>query len=217
MTPAAIIFDFDGVIVDSEVPANLALAECLTEIGLETSFEDSLDLYCGHRWADCVNQIEFQLGHALSEDFETLYFARAASLMDRHLTAVCGIDAFLERAKHLPLAIASSSEPEWIAHKLERVSLCRYFGDRLFSAAKLARGKPFPDIYLHAAQGLGIDPDQCLAIEDSPIGATAAVAAGMQVVGLCAASHIRDREAHAETLRAVGVHRIAFGFDEIPL
>ena len=217
MRPAAIIFDFDGVIVDSEVPANLALAECLTEIGLETSFEDALDRYCGHRWADCVSQIEARLGHDLPSNFESLYFARAASLMDRHLTAVCGIDAFLDRAQHLPLAIASSSEPEWIAHKLERVSLCHYFGDRLFSAAQLERGKPHPDVYLDAARGLGVAPEDCLAIEDSPVGATAAVAAGMHVVGLCAASHIRNREAHAKTLRAVGVHRIAFGFDEIPL
>ncbi len=217
MTPAAIIFDFDGVIVDSEVPANLALAECLTEIGLDTSFEEALDRYCGHRWADCVTQIEVRLGHNLPPDFESFYFARATSLMDRHLTAVCGIDAFLDRVQHLPLAIASSSEPEWIAHKLERVSLCHYFGDRLFSAAQLTRGKPHPDVYLNAAKGLGIAPAECLAIEDSPIGATAAVAAGMHVVGLCAASHIRNRDAHAETLRAVGVHRIAYGFDEIQL
>jgi HAD superfamily hydrolase (TIGR01509 family) len=217
MTPAAIIFDFDGVIVDSEVPANLALAECLTEIGLETSFEDALDRYCGHRWTDCVNKIEIGLGHGLPSDFESIYFARAASLMDRHLMAVSGIDAFLDRVQHLPLAIASSSEPEWIARKLERVSLCHYFGDRLFSAAQLARGKPHPDVYLNAAKGLGIAPHDCLAIEDSPIGATAAVAAGMHVVGLCAASHIRDREAHAETLRAAGVHCIAYEFDEIRL
>lgn len=217
MKPAAIIFDFDGVIVDSEVPANLALAECLTEIGLETSFEDALDRYCGHRWADCVSQIETALGRALPPNFESDYFDRAATLMDRNLNAVCGIDAFLERASHLPLAIASSSEPEWIIHKLERVSLCSYFGDRLFSAARLEHGKPNPDVYLHAARGLGVAPQDCLAIEDSSIGATAAVAAGMHVVGLCAASHIRNREAHAETLRAAGVHRIAFGFDEIPL
>lgn len=217
MTPMAIIFDFDGVIVDSEVPANLALAECLTEIGLETSFEEALDRYCGHRWADCVHKIELGLGHDLPSDFEADYFARAASLMDSHLTAVCGIDAFLDRAKHLPLAIASSSEAEWISHKLERVSLGHYFGDRLFSAAQLPRGKPHPDVYLYAAEGLGVAPENCLAIEDSPIGATAAVAAGMHVVGLCAASHIRNREAHAETLRAVGVHRVAFGFDEIQL
>jgi HAD superfamily hydrolase (TIGR01509 family) len=217
MKPAAIIFDFDGVIVDSEVPANLALAECLTEIGLETCFEEALDRYCGQRWADCVRDIEGRLGHALPQDFEPIYLTRAASLMDRHLTAVCGIDAFLDRTKHLPLAIASSSEPEWIAHKLERVSLCHYFGDRLFSAAQLEHGKPYPDVYLHAAKGLGIAPERCLAIEDSAIGATAAVAAGMHVIGLCAASHIRNREAHAEMLRAVGVHRIAFGFDEIVL
>jgi HAD superfamily hydrolase (TIGR01509 family) len=217
MKPAAIIFDFDGVIVDSEVPANLALAECLTEIGLDTSFEEALDRYCGHRWADCVSQIEVGLGHSLPSDFESTYFTRSASLMERHLTAVCGIDAFLDRVQHLPLAIASSSEPEWIAHKLERVSLCRYFGDRLFSAAHLPRGKPHPQVYLNAANGLGIAPGDCLAIEDSAIGATAAVAAGMHVVGLCAASHIRNREAHAETLRAVGVHRIAYGFDEISL
>src|SRR3546814_9799595 len=77
------------------------------------------------------------------------------------------------------------------------------------------RGKPHPDIYLAAAEGLGVDPAACLAIEDSPTGARAALAAGMTVIGFCGAGHIVDRAAHGALLREVGVHHVAHGFDEI--
>lgn len=215
--PSAIIFDFDGVIVDSEVPANHALAESLTAIGLPTSFADSLRLYCGHNAQETERRIIAQLGRPLPPEWNTIRLERGQHWFGKGLEAVPGASAFLERATPLPRAIASSSRLSYIAWALRKTELAGHFGTHLYSADGMARGKPHPDIYLKAAAGLGIPPEDCMAIEDSPVGASAAVAAGMHTVGLCAASHIMDRAAHADALRAVGVHRIAFSYDEISI
>ena len=215
--PAAIIFDFDGVIADSEVIANATLAECLTAIGLPTTYADCLRDYCGHNWRETERRIVARLGCALPADFRDMQRRRAREAFERDLTAVPGVAAFLDRTRHLPRAIASSSSTEWLAMALSRLGLADHFGDQLYSAAELARGKPFPDIYLTAAKGLSVRPDQCLAIEDSPVGARAAVAAGMSVVGLVAGGHIADRDAHTAQLLAVGVGRVICSFADIPV
>ena len=209
----AIVFDFDGVIADSEAPANRVLAECLTEIGLATSYHDALDLYCGHRWSDCEARIEERLGRPLPPGFIDDCKQRTWQRVRDDIQPVAGVAEFLERCAHLPRAVASSSTPDWLAAVLERLGLAHHFRDRVFSAAQLARGKPHPDIYLNAAAGLGIDPSACVAIEDSPIGVASAAAARMRVVGLCAASHVRD--GHAERLIAAGAHHAARSFAEV--
>lgn len=213
MTPLAIVFDFDGVIADSEAPANRVLAECLTEIGLPTSYDDALDLYCGHRWSDCERRIEARLGRPLPLGFIDACKQRTWECVRDEIQPVAGVAEFLERSTHLPRAVASSSTPEWLEVLLQRLELAHHFGDRLFSAAALARGKPYPDIYLRAAAGLGVAASACIAIEDSPIGVAAAAAARMRVVGLCAATHIR--EGHAAQLRAAGAHEIAHSYREL--
>ncbi len=177
--PTAIIFDFDGVIADSEVRANMTLAESLTAIGLPTSYDECLRDYYGHNWQETQRRIEARLGGPL------------------------------------PRAIASSSSPAYIAMSLDRFGLAHHFGPHVYSADGWDRGKPHPDIYLAAAKGIGADPAACLAIEDSPTGAQAALAAGMTVVGFCGAGHIVDRGAHGAMLRAVGVHHIAQDFADI--
>lgn len=217
LTHKAIIFDFDGVIADSEVPANHALAESLTAIGLPTTFEDSLTHYYGHNWLETERRIVTQLGRPLPDDFRLTQRERAREWFAKGFDPVVGASAFLDRAAHLPCAIASSSRAEYIEWALERFGLTHHFGGHVYSADGWERGKPHPDIYLAAARGLGIEPAHCLAIEDSPTGASAAVAAGMTVIGFCGAAHIANPAAHAETLRAVGVHRVAFAFDEIEL
>lgn len=209
----AIVFDFDGVIADSEAPANRVLAECLTEIGLPTSYDDALDLYCGHRWADCVPRIEARYGSALPPGFLEQCKARTWECVAASVVPVTGVAEFLERCAHLPRAVASSSTTELLAQILAKLGLAHHFGDRLFSAAQLARGKPHPDIYLGAAASLAIDPSACVAIEDSPIGVASAAAAQMRVIGLCAASHVRD--GHARRLIAEGAHEVAHSYSEL--
>jgi HAD superfamily hydrolase (TIGR01509 family) len=213
VTPLAIVFDFDGVIADSEAPANRVLAECLTEIGLPTSYDDALDLYCGRRWNDCESRIEARLGRSLPPGFIDDCKQRTWQRVRDDIQPVAGVAEFLERCTHLPRAVASSSTPEWLVGLLRRLELAHHFGDRLFSAAALVRRKPHPEIYLRAAAGLGVVASACIAIEDSPIGVASAAAARMRVVGLCAATHIRG--GHAERLRGAGAHEIAYSYREL--
>jgi len=217
MTPAAIIFDFDGVIADSEVRANKTLAESLAAIGLPTSYEDCLRDYCGHNWQETERRITLRLGGPLPSDFRERHRERAIRMFAEGFAPVPGAPAFLDALGATPRAIASSSSPAYIASSLDRFGLAHHFGGHVYSADGWGRGKPFPDIYLAAAKGLGVDPAACLAIEDSPIGARAALAAGMTVIGFCGAGHIVDRAAHGDKLRDVGVHRLAFAFEEISI
>ncbi|PAL25334.1 haloacid dehalogenase [Sphingopyxis sp. GW247-27LB] len=215
MTPAAIIFDFDGVIADSEVRANQTLAESLTAIGLPTSYDDCLRDYYGHNWQETQRRIEARFGRALPADFRERHRERARARFAEGFGPVPGAPEFLASLGDRPRAVASSSSPAYIAMSLDRFGLAHHFGRHVYSADGWDRGKPHPDIYLAAAKGLEVDPATCLAIEDSPTGAQAALAAGMTVVGFCGAGHIADRAAHGAVLRAVGVHNVAHRFDEI--
>ena len=215
MTPAAIIFDFDGVVADSEVRANRTLAESLSAIGLPTTYEDCLRDYYDHNWQETQRRIEARFGRSLPADFRERHRERARARFAEGFGPVPGAPEFLETLGTMPRAIASSSSPDYIAMSLDRFDLARHFGAHVYSADGWARGKPHPDIYLAAAEGLGVDPAQCLAIEDSPTGAQAALAAGMTVIGFCGAGHIADRAAHGAMLRDVGVHHVAHRFDEI--
>jgi HAD superfamily hydrolase (TIGR01509 family) len=215
MSFAAIIFDFDGVIADSEVRANLSLSESLTAAGMPTTYEESLRDYYGHNWQETQRRIEARFGRPLPADFRETHRTRARARFMEGFDAVPGAPAFLDTLGSLPRAIASSSRAEYIGWALGLFGLGDHFGAHVYSADGWDRGKPFPDIYLAAAKGLGIDAAQCLAIEDSPTGARAAIAAGMTVVGFCGAGHIVDRAGHAAMLREVGVHHVALSFDEV--
>lgn len=216
-TPAAIVFDFDGVVADSEGIANASLAASLTQMGLATTMDDCLRDYCGHNWRETERLIEVRLGGPLPGDFRVQLRARNRTALEQGLESVRGVSAFLDRYARVPKAIASSSGLEYLHWALAKLGLAHHFDGHFYSAEGMARGKPFPDIYLKAARGLGMPAERCLAIEDSPIGARAAVAAGMTVVGLAAAGHIADREGHIDALRAAGVHQIARGFAAIEL
>lgn len=211
----AYLFDFDGVIADSEVISNRELARALSAIGLPTSFEDCLTLYYGRNWIACEQQITALYGAPLPEGFvDGLKVASAAALAE-DLQPVSGAQAFVARRAAMPKAIASSSEREYLVDCLNRFGMGDHFGTHLCSAAALKRGKPFPDIYLAAAAGLGMTPASCLVIEDSPVGVQAGVTAGMTVVGLLAGSHVVDHQQHGQRLRDAGAHFVAAGYDEI--
>jgi len=214
---AAIIFDFDGVIADSEVRANLSLSESLTAVGMPTTYDESLRDYYGHNWQETQRRIEARFGRPLPADFREQHRERARSRFMEGFDPVRGAPGFLDTLGAMPRAIASSSRAEYIGWALGLFGLDHHFGENVYSADGWDRGKPFPDIYLAAAKGLGVDPATCLAIEDSPTGAAAAIAAGMTVVGFCGAGHIVDRVAHGEMLRGVGVHQVAFAFTEISI
>lgn len=157
--------------------------------------------------------VELRLGKRLPEDFIAKRIARAAELAAEGVPAVPGVAAFLDRTAHLPRAVASSSRRDYLVSELERFALRHHFGENLFSGATLARSKPHPDVYLLAAEAIGVEPAETLAIEDSPTGVTSAVAAGMTVAGLLAGSHVRD--GHADLLMQAGAHHVFDSYDAL--
>ena len=201
------------MIVDSEVVANAALAEVLTALGHPVTAEQAVERYSGLRWSDCHRAIEADSGlaidlPALRESVDRLVTSRLADVL-----AIEGLGPFLEGQSGRRLAIASSSDREWLDSSLERLGLRRHFGDRVFSAAGMARGKPHPDVYLMVARELDLAPEQCLVIEDHPVGVAAGAAAGMTVVALLAAGHIRP--GHEARVLAAGAHHVASDYSQV--
>ncbi len=202
----AIIFDFDGVVVDSEVVANTILAEQVSALGLPTTYEEALERYCGRQWAHCVEIIEAELGGAVPADFLTGFYRRARARHIGTMKPVAGVEAFIACYGDRGRAIASSNDRQWLLDCLGRMNLASWFGAHVYSGADLERGKPHPDIFLHTAKALGVHPERALVIEDSAIGVEAGAAAGMTVVGLLAGGHIRD--GHEAKLREAGAHHV---------
>ena len=205
-----IIYDFDGVIADSEVIANAVLAEMVTELGRPTTLADCYRLYMGKRFVDVVAAIEASLGSSLPEGFAASYQARTLVHLQRDLRTVAGARQHILAFSRTPKCIASSSSPDRLAVCLEVLGLQAEFDDRVYSAASVARGKPYPDIFLHAAAHMGVRPAHCLVIEDSASGVEAARAAGMAVIAVLAASHIQAD--HQQRLLQAGAQRVALTF-----
>lgn len=211
----AIIFDFDGVLIESEYAGNKQIAEYLTAIGHPTSVEHSMHHFMGLSGRDFIAAIERWIGRPLPEEFHGARAEENARVLAEGLEAVAGAVAFIESLPaDLPRAIASSSSVEWIERHLDHLGLRGHFGDRIFSGQEhVARGKPAPDLYWHAAEALGVEIARTVIIEDSPVGVEGAVASGAEVIGLCAGLHCLP--GHADRLRALGVRRIAGSFDEV--
>jgi HAD superfamily hydrolase (TIGR01509 family) len=207
-----LIFDFDGVLADSELLANTVLADVITELGVPTTPDDSLRLYMGKRFHDVIATVESVVGRKLPGDFPNAFQQRTLARFREDLRLVDGARAYLETFAALPRCIASSSSPDRLSLCLDLLNLTELFGAHVFSASQVARGKPHPDIFLYAAEQMRTEPRDALVIEDSTGGVEAAVAAGMTVIGLLAASHIRD--GHAARLQAAGAHYIAATFAE---
>jgi HAD superfamily hydrolase (TIGR01509 family) len=210
---ALVIFDFDGVVADTEIVSNTVLAEALTELGLPTTLEEALATYMGRSWTDCARIAEEKLGRPLPADFGKTREERLFARLAVELEAVAGAIEFIEATGDRRRCIASSSTREWLFFCLDRLNLRAHFGDHVFSATEVPRGKPHPDLFLHAAKTLGVDPAATLVLEDSVLGVRAGVAAGMTTIGLCAGKHIRP--GHADKLREAGAHRVVASFAEL--
>ena len=209
----ALIFDFDGVIADSEALANTVLAEFVTELGQATTLDDSLQHYSGRRWDDVITAIQSTLGEPLPASFSDDLKSAILDRFRSDLKEVSGARKFIQSFASIPRCIASSSSIDRLRLCLSILDLADEFGSNVFSAEMVSCGKPHPDIFLLAADKLGVSPKSCLVIEDSASGIKAAVAAGMTAVGLCAASHIRD--GHGLKLREAGALHLANSWDEV--
>ena len=205
LSPAAVIFDFDGVIADSEALANTVLAEAITELGLPTTLDDALLLYQGKRWHEVIALIEEGTGLPLPADFADNLKINTLRRLGTDLVEVKGAIAFIRKLQ-IPKCIASSSSIERLTICLHTLGIYGEFNGLVFSADAVPHGKPAPDIFLHAASQLRVAPAGCVVIEDSASGVQAGVGAGMTVIGLCAASHCKA--GHKERLAAAGAAHV---------
>lgn len=201
-----LIFDFDGVIADSETLACGIAAAFSSDLGVAMSASEGLSLFMGKRVGDVAALIA-ERGGTVPENFAEQLLDRTLRGFETSLQAVEGVERFLTRYQTVERCIASSSSQVRLATSLRRISLIDWFEGRIFSADDVTRGKPFPDLFLYAAKTMGADPSDAVVIEDSVPGVTAAVAAGMRVVGLLAGSHIRV--GHGEQLLAAGATALA--------
>ncbi|MBB6098364.1 HAD superfamily hydrolase (TIGR01509 family) [Deinobacterium chartae] len=197
-----IIFDCDGVLIDSELLACQAGVSALAELNIHYDLHDFMRRFVGRSAADCRRELEAAHGPLPTE-----YHARSEALrleaFERHLQPIPGVEAVLETLQG-PRCVASSSSPERLAHSLGLTGLQRHFGEHVYSSSMVARGKPAPDLFLHAASRLGAAPGRCVVIEDSVAGVQAGIAAGMTVLGFTGASHCPPD--HAQTLTRAGAH-----------
>ncbi|MFG2828920.1 HAD family hydrolase [Streptomyces sp. NPDC048434] len=192
-----VIFDNDGVLVDSEPISNRILAAYLTELGHPTTYEESLRDYMGgamHRIHELVLQ---RSGKLLPAGFDETFHTRVFEEFRRRLEPVAGVVEVLEKlaADGVPYCVGSSGSHERIRVALTKTGLIERFAggrtgdgaaERIFSSQDVGRGKPAPDLFLHAAREMGVAPERCAVVEDSPLGVRAAAAAGMDVYGFTA-------------------------------
>jgi HAD superfamily hydrolase (TIGR01509 family) len=215
MSVNAIIFDFDGVLIESEYVSNVQLANTLTRLGHPTTLDDALREFVGLGGRDFHAAVEAWIGGPIPQAFHDDRHAEDARVMAEGLDAVAGAVAFVrDLPRDLPIAIASSSTTHWIATHLAHIGLLDRFDGQIWSGREhVSHGKPAPDIYLHAAAALGVPITQAAIIEDSVVGVTGALASGATVIGLAVGQHCSD--GHDEKLRAKGVTHVAHSFDDV--
>lgn len=208
-----LIFDCDGVLVDSEVIAFDVLAQMLTELGLPMSFAESRRRFMGRRTGDVLAEIEKELGHPIALDTGARMKAALFARLRNDLKPVAGVAAAIARVPR-PICVASSSPPDRIALSLEVTGLAALFGTHVFSAEQVAHGKPAPDLFLLAAKSMGVPPQDAIVIEDSPAGVTAARSAGMGIIGFAGASHADG--ALIAALREAGAENVITDMADLP-
>jgi HAD superfamily hydrolase (TIGR01509 family) len=196
-----VIFDCDGVLVDSEVISSRAHAQTLTRHGYPITADQVLERFLGVSDREARQTIETEIGRKLPDDFETQVKQATLQFYAGDLRAISHVGEAIA-AIGAPKCVASSGTPEKIRHGLSCAGLYDRLAPHIFSAAQVARGKPAPDLFLFAAQQMQVSPGRCLVIEDSVAGITGARAAGMTVLGFHGGSHCRPD--HADTLRAAG-------------
>jgi len=186
-----VIFDCDGVLVDSEPITNRIFVSMLNELGIRVTPDEMFERFVGKSMAQCLEIVAGLLGREVPEDFVREYETRTTAALKSDLKPVRGIEAVLQ-AIQVPYCVASNGSHARMHTTLGTTGLLPRFLGKLFSVADVAKGKPAPDVYLHAARRFGVAPDACAVVEDTPTGVTAGVAAGMNVFGYCALTPARQ-------------------------
>jgi HAD superfamily hydrolase (TIGR01509 family) len=201
-----IIFDCDGVLVDSEIIISTVLTELLSDVGLSFQLNEVYENFVGYSFAQCLVKIEKMLGKMPPPNFELRYRQETKIALEKNLQPVQGVKKVIQQLE-LPYCVASSSSHKRMQSTLGVTGLLPYFEGTLFSIEDVSRGKPYPDVYLYAAQKMGFDPFQCIVIEDTPLGVVGGIAAGMTVFGFSARTQ-------TQKLENAGAHKV---FDKIDM
>jgi HAD superfamily hydrolase (TIGR01509 family) len=209
MTEKLTIFDCDGVLVDSEALASVIYAETLSEFGYVVDANAVAERYTGFSMQSTIAAVEADWGRKLPDGpdgFAATVRARADIRFDQELEAISGVASVLSQIRG-PRCVASSGQLRRIQRSLATTNLLQHFDEAaLFSAQMVARGKPAPDLFLHAAREMNFSPEACIVIEDSLAGVEGAAAAGMIVLGFTGGGHIGD--GHEDRLRRAGAHDV---------
>lgn len=184
MKPQLVIFDCDGVLVDSEAISNPLLRDALAEHGLHMTLDEVIQTYVGRSMPAVVSISEELLGRKLPEDFLDVLQKKTFAAFESGLKAVVGVEDLIRSLidREIKICVASSGTFEKMDVTLGITGLKQYFDGRIYSTTQVERGKPYPDLYLYAADQMGVEPANCLVIEDSVPGVQGAVAAGMEVI-----------------------------------
>jgi HAD superfamily hydrolase (TIGR01509 family) len=199
--PKLLIFDCDGVLVDSEPLAMRVLLDGIAEAGLTIASDRGYERFLGKDLATITALLSEEYGLDLTHSALERMRVRLHDSFRRELKPMPGIVAALD-AIDLPCCVASSSQMDRVRLALDVAGLRSRFEPNLFSASMVARGKPAPDLFLHAAEAMGADPVDCVVVEDSPSGVEAAQRAGMSVFAFAGGAHAR-RAAHRDALKAL--------------
>ena len=208
-----LIFDCDGVLVDSEHLACAALADLMTELGHSMTAEDAMLTFAGRSLKDVLARAEELLSRPIPKDMGERAALELMARFRRELKAVAGVKDAIAALPYRR-CVASSSAPDRLMLSLEVTGLSPLFGDNVFSAVEVASGKPAPDLFLLAAQRLGLEAASCIVIEDSVLGVKAARAAGMAVIGFTGGSHANQDL--AERLAAAGAEPVIHSMARLP-
>lgn len=208
-----IIFDCDGVLVDSEVISCRAHASVLTRHGYPITPEQVLTRFLGVSDREARQMVEDEIGRKLPDDLEAQIKSATLQFYAGELQPITHVAAAIA-AIDLPKCVASSGTPEKIRHGLDCAGLYDQLAPHIFSATQVARGKPAPDLFLFAAEQMKTAPENCLVIEDSVPGVTGARAAGMAVLGFHGGSHCPP--GHGEKLRRAGAGLIFDDMRQLP-
>lgn len=212
--PELVIFDCDGVLIDSE-PISLArLTENLQRIGVPIDLATVARRFTGTSMTSIMAHIATDYGVPTPEGFVDAVRADTLRAFDAELQAIARVAAVLETMPDRR-CVASSSDPQRLRHALTLTGLLRHFDGHVFSATMVSRGKPFPDLFLYAAAQMGVAPEACVVIEDSVPGVAAARAAGIPALGFCGGGHWSHDRAGADLL-AAGAVRVFDEFADLP-
>ena len=205
-----VIFDCDGVLVDSERLSIRVDAMFLERLGWPMDEAEIVERFVGRSDADMRADIEERLGRPIPAEIDREFDRIYRDTFERELTAVDGIVDALDVivAAAIPICVASSGGHAKIRRSLELTGLTRYFGDRIFSAADVPRGKPAPDLFLHAASSMDLSPSRCAVVEDSAFGVDAAIAAGMRAFGYAGGVTSGDRLSRPGVVVFDDMHRL---------